>query len=243
MSLREQIGIALSREEELLEQIRERVRNYGDPGANPNPPQWRTSAPPARGQHPDPEVRGSDGMIIYNEGGHDELDAQWIARHDPARGEQELALYRVILQGHQISPRLEKFSPLTGTYRGYCACGKFDDCPELTALWEVLQERQESVAAVSSRISLPAGILPATITTWLVLDDGTETEVPWMTWTKARSGSSLFTLGPAPRDLRVSTVLIKDGGGTVLVRHPVRDDLGCVFLKAGSTLSVQMQVT
>lgn len=42
-------------------------------------------------------INGSDGMIIYDEGGHDEADAAHIAAHDPAWALRDVAAKRAIL--------------------------------------------------------------------------------------------------------------------------------------------------
>lgn len=42
-------------------------------------------------------VRGSDGMTIYDEGGHTEAEAAHIARHDPARALRQVAAMRKLL--------------------------------------------------------------------------------------------------------------------------------------------------
>lgn len=42
-------------------------------------------------------IEGSDGMVIYDEGGHDAADAAHIARNDPARALREVELKRAIL--------------------------------------------------------------------------------------------------------------------------------------------------
>jgi len=46
-------------------------------------------------------VRGSDGMIIYDEGGHTEAEAEHVARHDPARVLRQVQAMREILGEHQ----------------------------------------------------------------------------------------------------------------------------------------------
>jgi Family of unknown function (DUF6221) len=49
-------------------------------------------------------IEGDDGMRIYDEGGHDVVDAAHIARHDPARVLRAVDAKRAVLRLHMAEP-------------------------------------------------------------------------------------------------------------------------------------------
>lgn len=65
----------------------------------------------AAGQCWDCRVDGSDGMIIYDEGGHDAADAAHIARYDPAWALADIGVKRKLLAEHARAAWFENAAP------------------------------------------------------------------------------------------------------------------------------------
>jgi hypothetical protein len=133
--IRERIRALLDAEKAELDALVTVRVLWADQDERPAIPRWRVEAQWGENRR----VEGTDGMLIYDEGGHDEHDAAHIARHDPLRGVHEIQLYRVILREHRVTVG-RPFNALTGRDESRCRCGDWDPCHELTALLRVLED-------------------------------------------------------------------------------------------------------
>lgn len=79
-------------------------------------------------------IGGSDGMTIYDEGGHDEADAAHIAGHDPAWALRDVAAKRAILARHAKAGCDDEWG---GVHCGWCSSPEAETpwpCPDVLDL-------------------------------------------------------------------------------------------------------------
>jgi hypothetical protein len=142
-TVRERIRALLAAEKQELDLLiaDSVLRPEQDQSDRPAVPRWRAANifGTGDGEHERRVVEGTDGLHIYDEGGHSEHDAAHIARHDPLRGMHEIQLYRVILDEHRVTVG-RPINVLTGRDEPQCRCGDWDPCRELMALLRVLED-------------------------------------------------------------------------------------------------------